>query len=161
MIGASCKGSAIQLRAGLAIAKAEYMTSSFTRSAARSKANDARQTGQRDSRFTKSRNTVMARLRITAVIFALAACGGAKRTDTYARGTDAQGQCCQGLADGAARNACLTNVVRIEDAQVASTSINQATYSCVVEHFVCDPATGRPTQPSAQAQLECIQDLAQ
>jgi hypothetical protein len=49
--------------------------------------------------------------------------------------------------------------VRVEDQTVARTSTNQATYACVVDHFVCDPSSGRPTQKSAQEQLECIQDL--
>ena len=89
-----------------------------------------------------------------------AACGGAKRTDTYARGTDVQSSCCENLA-GPARDSCLSQVVKIDDAAVASTSVNQATYACVVEHFACDASTGKPTQPSAQAQLECIQDLQQ
>jgi hypothetical protein len=116
--------------------------------------------GRRDSRFTNSRNTVMAWLRIATAFFALAACGGSKQTDTYARGTDVQGKCCENLA-GTGRDSCLKSVVRIEDMAVATTSVNQATYACVVEHFKCDPSTGKPTQPSAQAQLECIQDLQQ
>ena len=118
---------------------------------------------RRISGFTRSGNTVMAWLRIATSFFALtaaAACGGGKRTDTYARGTDVQGSCCENLT-GATRDSCLSEVVRINDAEVASTSVNQATYACVVEHFVCDPGTGKPTQPSAQAQLECIQDLQQ
>jgi len=88
----------------------------------------------------------------------LAACGGGKKTDTYARGTDVQGQCCEHLS-GDARNQCLQGIVRIDDAAVAKTSTNQATYACVVNHFECDAGTGHPTQRSAQAQLECIQDL--
>jgi hypothetical protein len=107
------------------------------------------------------RDTVFRWSRSLGVVLVLvAACGGGKRGDTYARASDVQGQCCQHL-DGAARDGCLQQVVRIEDPEIASSSVNQATYACVVEHFVCDPATGRPTQPSAQAQLECIQDLGQ
>jgi hypothetical protein len=122
------------------------------------KANGAR----RDSRFTTSRNTVKTWLRIAAATFALAACGGngSTRTDTYARGTDVQGKCCENLA-GPSRDSCLQQVVRIDDAAVAGTSVNQQTFACVVDHFVCDPGTGKPTQQSAQAQLECIQDLQQ
>jgi hypothetical protein len=88
----------------------------------------------------------------------LAGCGGGTRGDTYARGTDVQGQCCEHL-QGGARDQCLGGVVRVADQGVAKTQANQSTYACVVDHFVCDPATGHPTQPSAQAQLECIQDL--
>jgi hypothetical protein len=104
----------------------------------------------------------MSWLRIAVSFFALAACGGGggKRTDTYVRATDVQGQCCQNVA-GEGRDGCLKSVVRIDDTAVASTSVNQQTYACVVDHFVCDPSTGKPTQPSAQAQLECIQDLQQ
>ena len=94
-----------------------------------------------------------------AALLVVAACGGnGSDRDTYARGTDVQGQCCENLA-GDARTSCLQQVVRVDDAEVAKSSINQQTYRCIVDHFVCDPASGKPTQPSAQAQLECIQDL--
>lgn len=83
--------------------------------------------------------------------------GGGKRTDTYAKGTDAQAQCCENLT-GSERDRCLSEIVRVEDPEAAKTSTNQATYACVVEHFVCDPKTGRPTQASAQAQYDCIED---
>jgi hypothetical protein len=95
---------------------------------------------------------------IAATFAILAACGGGQRADTYARASDVQGSCCEHLAGGA-RDTCLRDVVRIDDAAVAQSDANQKTYACVVDHFVCDPATGHPTQPSAQAQLECIQDL--
>jgi hypothetical protein len=89
----------------------------------------------------------------------LAACGGGGSTkDTYARATDVQGACCENLK-GDERTRCLQQVVRIEDAGAAKTSLNQQTFACVVEHFTCDPASGRPTQESAQEQLECIQQL--
>jgi hypothetical protein len=95
---------------------------------------------------------------VLAVIALATACGGGKRNDTYARANDVQGQCCQSLGGGA-RDKCLSDIVRIEDAAIAKSTANQATYACVTKHFVCDPSTGHPTQPSAQAQLECIQDL--
>ncbi len=95
---------------------------------------------------------------LLAGVLAVAACGGGKRPDTYARASDVQGQCCEHLT-GSGRDQCLTGIVRIDDQAVAKTSANQATYTCVVDHFVCNPETGHPTQPSAQAQLECIQDL--
>ncbi|MEO8705645.1 MAG: hypothetical protein ABI867_36780 [Kofleriaceae bacterium] len=95
---------------------------------------------------------------LTIAALAAACGGGGQRSDTYARATDVQGDCCQHLS-GAARDSCLSGVVRIDDRGVASSTPNQATYACVVDHFVCDPGTGKPTQPSAQAQLECIQDL--
>ena len=95
-----------------------------------------------------------------AITLALAACGGGggKQADTYARANDAQQQCCEQLSGGP-RDQCLSQVVRVDEPGVATTDANQATYGCVVRHFVCDPATGHPTAPSAQAQLECIQDL--
>lgn len=124
----------------------------------------------REREVTNSRTTLVTRTsrgaRISrwwvAVSFAfLAACGGGnggKKADTYARASDVQGDCCQHL-QGGARDQCLQGIVRIDDAAVAKTSANQATYACVVDHFQCNPETGHPTQASAQAQLECIQDL--
>ncbi|MGN6105192.1 MAG: hypothetical protein ACTHU0_08815 [Kofleriaceae bacterium] len=106
---------------------------------------------------------MVALLRAISAIAAIAlfvACGGTNRGDTHAKATDAQGACCEHLA-GAERDRCLAEIPKVEDAQVAKSSTNQATYACVTQHFVCDPATGRPTQASAQAQLECIQDLQQ
>ncbi|MDQ3367862.1 MAG: hypothetical protein M3680_20755 [Myxococcota bacterium] len=94
-----------------------------------------------------------------ALAVAASACGGGKRRDTYARATDVQGACCEHLA-GPAREQCLAEIVRVEDPQAAKTSTGQATYACVAEHFVCNPETGRPTQPSAQAQYDCIEDQA-
>jgi hypothetical protein len=87
-------------------------------------------------------------------------CGGgsSKPHDTYARGTEVQEQCCEHL-QGPRRDACLQQIVRVGDPDVAQTGINQAQYACVVEHFVCDPAQGHATQESAQAQMDCIQAL--
>jgi hypothetical protein len=98
---------------------------------------------------------------LSVTISLLAACGGGggKKTDTYAKGTEAQAQCCEHLTGGA-RDSCLSEIVRVEDPSAASTSTNQATYACVVEHFVCDANTGKPTQASAQAQYDCIEDQA-
>lgn len=95
-----------------------------------------------------------------ALALAAAACGGggSKKTDTYAKASDAQGDCCQHL-QGGARDQCLAGIIRVDDAEIARNDANQATYACVVQHFQCNPETGHPTQQSAQAQLECIQDL--
>jgi hypothetical protein len=120
----------------------------------------------RERQVTNSRTTLVTRasrwLVASVVISVMAACGGGggggKKPDTYARANDVQGQCCQHLQAGA-RDQCLQGIVRIDDTAVASTSTNQATYACVVDHFQCNPETGHPTQQSAQAQLECIQDL--
>jgi hypothetical protein len=120
-------------------------------------------TAIRERRVTKSRTTLVTRasrwLVASAVISVLVACGsGGKKPDTYARASDVQGQCCQHLQAGS-RDQCLQGIVRVDDQGVASSTTNQATYACVVDHFQCNPETGHPTQQSAQAQLECIQDL--
>ena len=110
-------------------------------------------------RERQARNTVVRWLRWSVLAAALlAACtGGGKRNDTYAKGTDAQAQCCENLT-GSERDACLGQIVRTEDPQAAKTATNQATYACVVENFVCDPHTGHSTAASAQAQYDCIED---
>ena len=119
----------------------------------------------REPAVTAARHSVAARLRHlvwAAALLGLVACGGGgggKPKDTYAKATDVQGDCCEKL-QGDARASCLQQVVRVDDPGVASSSVNQQTYACVVDHFVCDPSTGKPTQESAQKQLECIQDLA-
>jgi hypothetical protein len=90
-----------------------------------------------------------------------AACGrggGGGQGDTYARGTQVQESCCEKVTNGG-RDACLKQIVRIADRTVAGSSVNQSTFACVVDHFACDFSTGHATKDSAQAQLECIQDL--
>lgn len=94
---------------------------------------------------------------IASLLFAFA-CGGRHPTDTYARGASLQQQCCEHL-QGAGRDSCLHELVRIDDRAVQESPANQQTYACVVQHFTCDPATGHATTASAQAQLECIQEL--
>lgn len=118
----------------------------------------------RERRATSIRNTVVRPLRwwvrisLGALLALAAACGGGgTKSDTYAKGTEAQAACCEHLAGGA-RDTCLSEIVRVDEPSAASTSTNQATYACVVEHFVCDPNTGKPTQASAQAQYDCIED---
>jgi hypothetical protein len=91
-----------------------------------------------------------------AVLVSAGCSGGKKHDNTYAKATSEQQTCCEHA--GANRDACLQQIVRVEDFAQQS-SANQATYSCVVDHFTCDPATGHATQPSAQAQIDCIQDL--
>jgi hypothetical protein len=114
----------------------------------------------RELAVTGSRHSVVFRLRHLLCAVALAACGGgrAPSKDTYTRATDVQGACCEHLK-GDGRTQCLQQVVRVDDAAVAKSDLNQQTYTCVVDHFTCDPASGHPTQESAQAQLECIQAL--
>jgi hypothetical protein len=113
-------------------------------------------TGSCERGITPGRTTVWTALLASV---ALAACGrGGHGGDTYAKGTHAEEACCEHL-QGAGRDGCLQQIVRVDDGQVAGSSVNQSTYACVVDHFTCDPATGHATQASAQAQLECIQDL--
>jgi hypothetical protein len=123
--------------------------------------------GNCEQKRTAARNTVATLTRrwivSLALAVAVAACGGGgggKPKNTYARASHAQEQCCEQLA-GDARAQCLQALVKVEDPAVAATRTNQDTYACVARHFVCDPSTGHATQASAQAQLECIQDLDQ
>jgi hypothetical protein len=113
----------------------------------------------RERGATKARAGVVTALRWWFAL-TLAACGGGHHGDTYARATDVQQQCCEHLA-GDVRSTCLRDIVRVDDASVARSDANQSTYACVTEHFACDPATGHATKASAQAQLDCIQDLPQ
>jgi hypothetical protein len=89
---------------------------------------------------------------------ATGACGGGSRGDSYARATSAQQTCCEYL-QGAERDQCLAQLVKVEDPEVASSEANQATYRCVQQHFVCDPRTGHASSESAQAQYDCIAAL--
>lgn len=92
------------------------------------------------------------------IALVLAACGGGRKTDTYAKGTQALEQCCESV-QGGGRDKCLAEIPRVEDQGAAKTATNQQTYACIVDHFVCDPGTGHATQASAQAQYDCIEDL--
>ena len=111
----------------------------------------------RERNDTPVNGTVVRALRWFFVI-TLAACGGARHGDTYAKATQAQQVCCEHLAGGP-RDACLQKIVRVTDPEVARSSTNQASYACIEEHFVCDPQTGHATQASSQAAMDCIQDL--
>lgn len=95
---------------------------------------------------------------VALAVLAVGCGGGHKRTDTYAKGTEVQEDCCEHL-QGDQRAACLQKIVRVGDPEVARTDVNQQQYACVVEHFECDAASGHATQQSAQAQMDCIQDL--
>lgn len=116
----------------------------------------------REQGTTERRDRVVVAARwwfaISALAVALAACSGGKKTDTYARGTRLQEQCCEHLS-GPDRDTCLKEVIRVDDPAAAQTATNQQTYACIVEHFVCDPRTGRETPASAQAQHDCTDDI--
>lgn len=116
----------------------------------------------RECGTTPRRGTVVTATRwwsvLTVMVALMVGCGGNRKGDTYARGVQVQEACCEHLG-GADRDACLGEVVRLDDPAAAGTATNQQTYACVVEHFVCDPTTGRETQASAQAQHDCTDDL--
>jgi hypothetical protein len=116
-------------------------------------------TAVREQRITPARATVARALRLWVAI-TLAACGGGggPRGDSYAKATQVQEQCCENL-EGPSRDECLKKIVRVGDPEVAKSPTNQQQYACVTKHFTCDPQTGHATQASAQAQLDCIQDL--
>lgn len=124
-----------------------------------SRVSTASSTSDRERRLTAGRTTVAPRYLAALAAVALAACGGG-RGDTYAKAIDQQQACCEHLS-GAPRDACLSEIVRVEDPAAAKASANQDSYGCVSRHFVCDPATGRATTASNQRQLDCITDLGQ
>ena len=71
-------------------------------------------TAVREQRITPARTTVARVLRLWFAI-SLAACGGGGgKSDTYARGTQVQEQCCENLKD-ASRDECLKKIVRVSD----------------------------------------------
>ena len=110
-------------------------------------------------RSATARLTTVTRLYLGALLALAAACGGSgKRADRHAAATDLQERCCEQAPD---RDDCLRGIVRAPDDDVARAPANQQTFACVQEHFACDPATGRATADSAQAQLDCIQELPQ
>jgi hypothetical protein len=102
--------------------------------------------------------TLKHRWTVALTLVIAAACGGSRRPDAHARASDVVARCCEHLTGGA-RDRCLAEMPRVDDPGAAKTSTNQQTYACVVDHFVCNPETGHATQPSAQAQYDCIEDL--
>ena len=96
---------------------------------------------------------------IVATLSSMVACAG-KRGDSYVEAVDVQRECCEHLA-GTRRDRCLRDIPRVNDPDVAMSATNQATFGCVLEHFVCNRATGRPTKESAQAQYDCVESLPQ
>ncbi|MFT3692274.1 MAG: hypothetical protein QM831_03980 [Kofleriaceae bacterium] len=114
------------------------------------------------SSHTKRERAVTKLFATLCLAVLVSACGGGKKSssggDTYAKATSAQEACCEHA--GPNRDSCLKEIVRVEDSAKESAA-NQATYACVVDHFSCDASTGHATQASAQAQLDCVQDLGQ
>ncbi len=70
-----------------------------------------------------------------------------------------QEACCQALPDDQQRASCVQKIVRIDDASVEDSEVNEASFRCVEMNFVCNPATGQATQEASQAALDCITDL--
>lgn len=96
-----------------------------------------------------------------AILTTSGACGGGSgnHQESYERGISEQESCCNELGDPQERQACMDDIVRVDDPDVVDSEENQATYRCIEENFVCNPSTGHATQESAQAQLDCIDDL--
>jgi hypothetical protein len=109
---------------------------------------------------TVDRRSVRWAAAVLALLGALAgpACGGAA-TNYYQTAVTKQEDCCGRLVDPAAVTACREGIPRVDNPAAETSSVNQDTFRCVNEYFTCDPSTGRATQPSAQAQLDCITDL--
>lgn len=112
-------------------------------------------TAQRDASTTLWRRNVF-----TLVIAISAGCSGNTSQTNYARGVEVQEACCENVPD-ATRDQCLREVVRVADPNAQTTATNEQTYRCVVDLFVCDPASGHETPASAQAQHDCIEELQQ
>ena len=123
----------------------------------------AREVASRESDTTRCGNTVVRASRRLAALALLAltlgggACAGNKPADMHVRAENLQAACCEHL-QGPERDRCLAELPRPGDPEIAQHQVSQRAYECVTEHFVCDPATGRPTQQSAQEQLDCVQD---
>src|SRR5687768_3302784 len=130
------------------------------RKASMSLANQPATTPGRE-RVSTSRHTTAKRARHAWVLaLALAACGGKSLSDPYQQATSEQEACCENL-QGADRDQCMQQIVRVDDPNVAKSSANQETYRCIERHFTCDPSTGHASQESAQEQYDCIADLGQ
>jgi hypothetical protein len=118
--------------------------------------------GQARGGAARPSNTVVRTTRwwvLLAGALVIAACGGPARTvDQHAQAESLQQRCCESLT-GPGRDQCLAGLPRVDDPWVARTDRNQDTYACVARYFVCDPATGTATTGSAQAQLECVEEL--
>jgi hypothetical protein len=88
----------------------------------------------------------------------LAACASST-PNYYRRSLSGQEKCCGRLGDPGARDACLAEIPRVDSTAAETSPTNQETFHCVEEHFVCDKGTGRATRESAQAQLDCLNQL--
>ena len=97
------------------------------------------------------------------------ACGGAQKGggDHYQASVTKQRACCSELGDPSERAVCIDGIVTVDDlvdeedsAEVKSSAVNQATFRCMSDNFVCDPGNGQATAASRQAQLDCVNDIS-
>ena len=104
---------------------------------------------------------------VALVLSSLALACGRSHTNHYRAAVTAEEKCCGNLKDDAAQAACVKDIPRLDttgvsdkDREHAETSeLNQQTFRCVDENFVCDAKTGRATPESAQEQLDCVNAL--
>jgi hypothetical protein len=114
----------------------------------------------RERRFTKASTTLSIALR-ACIAIAVTACGHHHASNaSYAQATNDEQTCCEHLS-GSGRDSCLSSIVRVKEPGDATVEANERTYACMAEHFSCDATTGHATKTSAQAQLDCIEDLHQ
>jgi hypothetical protein len=89
---------------------------------------------------------------------ALVACGGAQRNH-YRASLGKQESCCKQLPDDGSSAACMNEIPKVDDPAAETAQTNQETFACVERYFMCDVNTGRATKESAQAQLDCLNEL--
>jgi hypothetical protein len=94
----------------------------------------------------------------TLLLASMFACGGSD-TNHYRTARSIEEKCCDKVSTADGRQQCRDEIPVLADSSLEQNRLNQETFECVAEYFVCDPATGRATQPSAQAQLDCLNDL--
>ena len=104
------------------------------------------------------RGTVVGGVALCGLATGTIGCRGAAQK-AYSSATATQEQCCDRLADPSAATACRDTIPRVDNPAAETSDVNQETFGCVERYFECDASTGRATQPSAQAQLDCITDL--
>lgn len=109
-------------------------------------------------RSSGGRMSVMGGWVLAAAFVGAAGCGGAA-VNAYQSAMARQEQCCDRLADPSSATACRDAIPRVDSPAAETSDVNQDTFGCVDRYFECDASTGRATQPSAQAQLDCITDL--
>ncbi len=112
-----------------------------------------------DPTSVQSRKHSYTRILRCVAFLPLLACGGSPKTSHYEQAMSKQEACCQALADDQQRAACAQSIVRIDDASIEDSEVNEASFRCIEKNFVCNPATGQATQEASQAALDCITDL--